>query len=768
MAAVAAVTALAVTGVAGAPREAQAALESHDVELITTDFYLINCSNSCNIVSLDDTGRVAYVRYVPAADPYAYQGEWSIRLRETDGSESVVYQWTVDAANSGTRNEPAPGSGCTPSLSLAESGLLSFKVGFYDDDDEFFRPSQCGVVVIEPGVGIVDQILEDRFNPPAIADIRPGLSDGGLVAGWGYPSSGGPLTIGVANGSTEYIFGPGPFVGNVGITPQMNINRHGVAAALYQSSYLADGQPRVIRYDPFSSPTATLQLLPAAEGTNPFHSISQNDEGSIAVSYSQFSSGSIGRLLVANADGTANLIGRAGEGYFSEVTNFPAGGDSRAEPPIVNDLNRVLFGVSRSGPALFTVDAWMVGDASGQPPYMAYDGAVPTLSLTDGRTVTQFSTDTFGYSLEGFNDAGQILFVSQFYDTDSTSKIGLFLATPVAGLEPGRPILPAPENVLPGGGFRFLGPCDLDGRIPNAIGCPVPLSFDPPVSVGYEYTMSGDIATRFESVLIPAPLPGGDGEFSVEFGGQSFSLQAGQAFYFTSHDVNGVAAFRITGIDPAEGLDPADGGAFVTTLTFLDNGSEAYDFTMVPMVEDTTDTDGDGVGDSLDNCPATPNSNQADSDVDAIGDACDNCPNDPNAGQEDGDGDGTGDACEVSAGYDFAGFFGPLDNPPVVNTVKAGRAVPVKWSLLDGQGGYVTDLSTFVSLTSQQVPCLSGTSTSAIESASTAGGSGLSYDTLTNQFQYNWKTARGWAGTCRVLTLELADGQHRSAAFQFD
>ena len=28
--------------------------------------------------------------------------------------------------------------------------------------------------------------------------------------------------------------------------------------------------------------------------------------------------------------------------------------------------------------------------------------------------------------------------------------------------------------------------------------------------------------------------------------------------------------------------------------------------------------------------------------------------------------------------YNFTGFFSPIDNPPILNTVKAGSAVPVK------------------------------------------------------------------------------------------
>ena len=36
--------------------------------------------------------------------------------------------------------------------------------------------------------------------------------------------------------------------------------------------------------------------------------------------------------------------------------------------------------------------------------------------------------------------------------------------------------------------------------------------------------------------------------------------------------------------------------------------------------------------------------------------------------------------------YKFSGFFAPVENLPAVNHVKAGQAVPVKFSLLGNQG----------------------------------------------------------------------------------
>ena len=60
----------------------------------------------------------------------------------------------------------------------------------------------------------------------------------------------------------------------------------------------------------------------------------------------------------------------------------------------------------------------------------------------------------------------------------------------------------------------------------------------------------------------------------------------------------------------------------------------------------TNDIDGDGIPNTQDNCPCTPNPNQEDSDGDGVGDACDNCPGKSNPDQKDVDHDGVGDVCD--------------------------------------------------------------------------------------------------------------------------
>jgi predicted outer membrane repeat protein len=119
---------------------------------------------------------------------------------------------------------------------------------------------------------------------------------------------------------------------------------------------------------------------------------------------------------------------------------------------------------------------------------------------------------------------------------------------------------------------------------------------------------------------------------------------------------------------------------------------------------------------------------------------------------------------EVS-GFNFSGFFQPVDNLPTLNKAKAGAAIPVKFGLGGDQG-----LAIFAAgyPLSTRIDCDTSSSQDAIEQTVTAGSSSLSYDPTTDTYTYVWKTDKTWAGTCRQLTLKLSDGSEHVANFRFN
>ncbi len=114
--------------------------------------------------------------------------------------------------------------------------------------------------------------------------------------------------------------------------------------------------------------------------------------------------------------------------------------------------------------------------------------------------------------------------------------------------------------------------------------------------------------------------------------------------------------------------------------------------------------------------------------------------------------------------YPFSGFLSPIDAAPTLNVLKAGAAVPVKFSLGGDQGlnilaaGYPQ---------SQQIDCTTLVPSGSPAGTTAAGSSGLRYDATAGQYIYAWKTDKAWAGTCRAFILKLADGTTHEADFQF-
>jgi hypothetical protein len=109
-------------------------------------------------------------------------------------------------------------------------------------------------------------------------------------------------------------------------------------------------------------------------------------------------------------------------------------------------------------------------------------------------------------------------------------------------------------------------------------------------------------------------------------------------------------------------------------------------------------------------------------------------------------------------------FLPPVDNLPVFNKVKAGQAIPVKFSLGGNQG-----LNIFAAgyPKSNSIACDASALVDDIEQTVTAGNSSLSYDPASDQYIYVWKTEKGWAGTCRQLVVKFKDGVEKRANFKF-
>lgn len=95
----------------------------------------------------------------------------------------------------------------------------------------------------------------------------------------------------------------------------------------------------------------------------------------------------------------------------------------------------------------------------------------------------------------------------------------------------------------------------------------------------------------------------------------------------------------------------------------------------------TLDDDGDGVNNDIDICPNTPacanpvlpNGCTLDPDDDGVVTGCDNCPNVANPGQEDADGDGIGDPCDPCPDA----LFGDATGNNVVNGLDIRRFIEI-------------------------------------------------------------------------------------------
>lgn len=625
------------TGTANAP--------GYSYELLYANGELPRQDLAIQYSAVNNAGEVVFV----TREIFGFQGSiWRVYTATAGGALNLVRE--IDATSSRPPTAPTWGGGSN--VGINDDGVVSIPMHFpiLDENGNPVGGFQAVQQLVDPA-GVVVGEISDLFTTSG----RPNLSLQLGGCGDGYRSL--VATDGVTSATTiQSCLG------------RPNINENGTVAAAVAN----DARERLIVWATPPGPALRANLGDSSTVGFSFDlSVGLNNLGWMSFSTST-GTGDFNpnpRVVLISPEGSIfNVV----EDNGTEFVNFWQARYHLASGVGLNNFNRVSFVADLADGS----ESIWVGDISGDAPRIA---VTQNIDFTNGFSLESagYSNDVTGHGTTSFNDFGEIA-VGAFGTlvapdgTRRTSAYALFLAIPEVGAEPGNPVLPDAADIIPDG-FRFRGRCwrtDI-AAIPGScapfggINARTPRTFyDPPVAVGYDFDMDAESVGAFESVLIPAPLPGGDSEFLLEAEGVSTPLTAGVAVEFSSF-VNGpVRSFQIKGIDVDEALNPDDPAAFVTGLTFEPGTDEDVTFVMLPITVDTTDTDLDGVGDSDDNCPLDSNADQSDIDGDGVGDACDNCPETANSDQADSDGDGIGDACPVFIDSDGDGVEDEFDNCP--------------------------------------------------------------------------------------------------------
>ena len=503
-----------------------------------------------------------------------------------------------------------------------------------------------GMMYFRPGIGHIGTV-EDPARSSAFWS-RANLNDTGQVAyvggvspavgvscfrigtiGLGIPT---PTESRICNTDGEYLFVPG-FGGGI-------VNGSGQAAFLVSRQGAGAGySTSLLDYDPSGMGRLTdLGLADewfvhsAVPGFNASGFASVVTDGPQPLNHP----GSVFRVALVSPDRRSVSILADG----SVFTRDPRTGRSGSW---LNDRNQVAFVVQdldATNPGNARQGLWLV-DPAKEPLLVLLGGYEPFEFGGQVARAVYLWTDSYpgGRGDLIVNNGGDVMFSATYVPAGaptSTLRHGIFVASPEPGLTPANPVLPGPGDALPLG-WRFVAPCAAIRNAsfyPPGSATPPPRTcwVDPAFASGYTFTAEPGSA-NFASVVIPAPLPGGDAEFTLEVDGLAFPLQAGQVFDLTSVNQAGVPSFRIAGIDLAEALSPTDPAAFVTGLTWIGDPTAPNNFTLVPIV----DSDGDGVEDAVDACPGT----APGAPVDATGCA---------PAQRDSDGDGVTDDIDQCAG----------------------------------------------------------------------------------------------------------------------
>ena len=129
--------------------------------------------------------------------------------------------------------------------------------------------------------------------------------------------------------------------------------------------------------------------------------------------------------------------------------------------------------------------------------------------------------------------------------------------------------------------------------------------------------------------------------------------------------------------------------------------------------------------------------------------------------------DNAGNSASKSVSYHvlwpLTGFSAPVDNPPVLNTAKAGAIIPMKFSLGGNRG---TSIFAAGYPRVDTLGCPRGAKADEIETTLKGSPPTLSYSN--GVYTYALRTQSAWRSstTCRGVTLRFKDGQQLTAGFK--
>ncbi len=113
--------------------------------------------------------------------------------------------------------------------------------------------------------------------------------------------------------------------------------------------------------------------------------------------------------------------------------------------------------------------------------------------------------------------------------------------------------------------------------------------------------------------------------------------------------------------------------------------------------------------------------------------------------------------------WTLSGFYQPVDMGDVVNTVKNGATVPLKFAVSAGPTA-LTSTAAVKSFVQTRIACDTSATVDAVELTVT-GGTSLRYDATAGQFIQNWQTPK-IAGACYRVAMTTQDGSTLTAKFR--